>query len=159
MIDNRPILFLDIDGVLLVRRWSGMFDAYELAPHCLEFLEFATARFQCRWLSTRCRHGFLDGSCRAFRSAGAPLDDPRWAVLDLIKPAVWATSKVEAIDPKTAFWWVDDAPTEAERDWLRQHRCEKRLVEIDLERDANTLIRARALLTATLDADRCVGGG
>jgi hypothetical protein len=147
---------MDIDGVFLIRRWSGMFDAFDVAPHCLEFLEFATGRFDCRWLSSRCRQGFLDGSRRAFRAAGAPLDDPRWTVLDLIKPAAWSASKVEAIDPNSDFWWVDDAPTEAERHWLRHHRCEKRLVETNLERDANALIRARTFLTATLNADRCV---
>jgi hypothetical protein len=81
-----PILFLDIDGVLLRRRHSGMFDAYELAPHCLEFLEWATIRFRCRWLSSRCRQGFLDGSHRAFRQAGGSLSDPRWQVLHLLEP-------------------------------------------------------------------------
>ena len=42
MNEARPItlswLFLDIDGVLLRRRQSGMFDGFELAPHWLEFL-------------------------------------------------------------------------------------------------------------------------
>ena len=41
-----PILFLDIDGVLLRRRQSGMFDGYELPRGCLDFLEWATARFR-----------------------------------------------------------------------------------------------------------------
>jgi hypothetical protein len=61
-----PILYLDIDGVLLRRRHTGMFDAYEIAPGCLDFLEWATARFQCRWLSSRCRAGWPDGTRRAF---------------------------------------------------------------------------------------------
>jgi len=84
---------LDIDGVLLQRRRSGMFDTFEVAPGCLEFLEWATARHQCRWLSTRCRQGFPDGSRRAFRLAGVALHEPRWAVLDLIEPAQWSTQK------------------------------------------------------------------
>jgi len=46
------LLCLDIDGVLLRRRHSGMFDGFELAPGCLEFLEWATAQFRCRWLSS-----------------------------------------------------------------------------------------------------------
>jgi hypothetical protein len=45
VIERRSVLFLDIDGVLLVRRWSGMFDTFELAPHCLDFLDWATSRF------------------------------------------------------------------------------------------------------------------
>jgi hypothetical protein len=94
-----PILYLDIDGVLLRRRHSGMFDGFELAVGCLEFLEWATSRFRCRWLSMRCRPGFLDRSRRAFRAAGAPLDDPWWVVLKLIEPAVWSVHKTESIDP------------------------------------------------------------
>jgi hypothetical protein len=43
-----PFLFLDIDGVLLHRRHSGVLDGFELAPHCLEFLELpAKARPRC----------------------------------------------------------------------------------------------------------------
>jgi hypothetical protein len=141
MIDNRPIL----DNVLLARRWSGMFDAFELAPHCLEFLEWTTTRFQCRWLSSRCRQGFLDGSRRAFRSAGAPPDDPRWTVLDLIKPAVWSASKVEAI-PKSNFWWLDDAPGEAERDWLCRHRREDRWILVSADHNPVALVIARSRL-------------
>jgi hypothetical protein len=34
-----------------------MFDAFELAPGCLEFLEMATTRFRCRWLSARSQWG------------------------------------------------------------------------------------------------------
>jgi len=125
MSDELPFLFLDIDGVLLRRRHSGMFDGFELAPHCLDFLEWAMRRFQCRWLSTRCRSGLLDGSRRAFGLAGAPFDDPRWAVLNLIEPATWSVNKTELIDPRSDFWWLDDDPSEHDRDWLRVHDREE----------------------------------
>jgi len=45
MTDNPPLLFLDIDGVMLKRRQWGLLDTFELAPGCLEFLEWATMRF------------------------------------------------------------------------------------------------------------------
>jgi hypothetical protein len=118
MNDDMPWLHIDLDGVCLRRRHSGMFDAFELAPGCLEFLEWATARFRCRWLSTRCRQGWLDGARRAFRLGGASLDQPRWAVLDLIEPTAWMVNKAEAIDPESDFWWLDDDPTEQDRGWL-----------------------------------------
>jgi hypothetical protein len=144
--DNRPLLYLDIDGVLLRRRHSGMFDGFELAPRCLAFLEWATLRFRCRWLSMRCRTGFLDGSRRAFRSAGAPLDDTRWAVLNLIEPAAWSVNKPEAIDPTSDFWWVDDNVSAQDRDWLRAHNREDRLIEISSDRDPDALLHARSVL-------------
>lgn len=144
--NNRTVLYLDLDGVLLRRRGSGMFDAFELAPHCLEFLEWATTRFHCQWLSSRCRLGFLDGSRRAFRSAGAPLDDPRWGVLDLITPALWDTTKTEAIDPASNFYWIDDDPGDAERKWLRQHGHEDRWILVSAGRNPNALWIARSRL-------------
>src|SRR4051794_10391814 len=96
MSDNLPWLYLDIDGVLLKRRQPGLLDAFELAPGCLEFLVWATTWFRCRWLSARCRAGWPDGSRRAFRLAGAALDDRSWAVLDLVERATWTVSKIKA---------------------------------------------------------------
>ena len=135
----RPILFLDIDGVLLRRRQPGVFDAFDLAPGCLEFLEWATARFRCFWLTSRARTGWSDGIRRAFRAAGAVLDEPRWAILDLIEAAPWTAHKCEAIDPKSDFSWVDDAPTPHDRGWLREHGCEDRLIEISTDTNPDAL--------------------
>ena len=35
--NSEPLLYLDIDGVLLRRRNPGIFDGFEIAPGCLEF--------------------------------------------------------------------------------------------------------------------------
>lgn len=137
------LLFIDLDGVLLRRRHSGNFDGFEVAPGCLDFLEWATARFRCRWLSTRCRSNWADGARRAFRLAGASLDEPRWAVLDLIERAAWSANKTDAIDPALDFWWIDADPTERDRDWLWVHNREDRLIEISSDRDPDALLVAR----------------
>jgi hypothetical protein len=141
-----PLLYLDIDGVLLRRRHSGVFDAFEIAPGCLDFLEWATVISRCRWLSSRCRVGWLGGARRAFRHAGARLDDPRWQVLDQIEQAVWNLRKTEAIDPASDFWWVDDDPTEMDRRWLRTHHREDRLIQVSSDRDPAALAVARSIL-------------
>ena len=137
--ESRGILYMDVDGVLLRRRNSGIFDAFELAPHCLEFLEWATAHFRCRWVTSRARTGWPDGIRRAFRSAGAALDDPRWAVLDQIEPAAWTINKSEALNPESEFWWIDDAPSSDDVNWLRVHGCEDRLVKISTDVDPEAL--------------------
>jgi hypothetical protein len=145
----KTILFMDIDGVLLRRRHPGIFDSFELAPGCLEFLGWATARFECRWLSSRCRVGWPDGTRRAFRAAGAPLDNASWTVLDLIEPAAWSVSKTETIDPRSDFWWLGDRPSDDDRAWLRLHGCEERLVEVSS--DPGALLHARSLLSGLWD--------
>jgi hypothetical protein len=64
----------------------------------------ATARFRCFWLTSRARTGWPDGIRRAFRAAGAVLDEPRWAILDLIESAPWDGAQMRSIDPKSDFW-------------------------------------------------------
>jgi hypothetical protein len=148
MADARPLLYLDIDGVCLKRRHRSvsLFDAFELAPGCLDFLIWTTTEFRVRWLSMRCRSD-PDGARRAFHLAGASVaTDQRWAVLDQIEAAAWGTSKVEAIDAASDFWWVDDNPSDDEREWLVRQGVQDRLIEVSSDRDADALVRARAVL-------------
>ena len=145
-INTDPLLYLDIDGTLLRRRQPGIFDAFEIAPGCLDFLEWATARFRCRWLSIRCRNGLPEGARRAFRHAGARLDDPRWAVLDQVETVAWSVNKTDVLNPATDFWWLDDAVTESDRDWLLGHQCADRLIQVMADHDPAALAVARSIL-------------
>jgi hypothetical protein len=56
---ERPILYLDIDGVILRRRLTSarVRDAFEVARHAPEFLHWAVTHFDARWLSSRCELG------------------------------------------------------------------------------------------------------
>ena len=124
-----------------------MFDAFDIAPGCLDFLGWSTTHFACRWLSARCRAGWPEGVKRAFRSAGASLADPKWDVLDLIHSASWKVNKTEAGDPTHDFWWVDDNPSQDDRDWLRRYDRFDRLIEASSDLDPTALHAAKLLLT------------
>jgi hypothetical protein len=66
--------------------------------------------------------------------------------MDQIKSAAWVVSKTEAIDPASDFWWVDDDPTTSDREWLRFHGREDRLIQISSDGDPSILAVARAIL-------------
>ena len=92
-------------------------------------------------LTSRARREWPDGVRRAFRGAGAALHDPRWAILDQIEPATWENNKSDALDPKSEFWWIDDAPSLDDVNWLRVHGCEDRLIKISTDIDPEALMR------------------
>jgi hypothetical protein len=141
-------LYLDLDGVLLRRRpgEARASDAFEVAPGVLEFLEWASQRFQCYWLSSRCRGSDPAEVRRAFRLAGALLgSDRRWAVIERIVPLCWSTSKAVAIDLLADFYWLDD--DETERAALAGHGRGDRLIHVDANEETNALKEARAILS------------
>jgi hypothetical protein len=57
----------------------------------------------------------------------------------LIEPAAWSVNKSEALNPESEFWWIDDAPSEQDRAWLRVHGCESRLIEISTDTYSDAL--------------------
>jgi hypothetical protein len=145
MTSDRPILFLDVDGVLLRRRAGNMRgrDAYEVARHALPFLEWALKNFHVRWLSSRCQGGNAQEVCHAFRYAlGARELPPDWHLLDTIPAARWDRRKVDAIDFLTNFFWVDDNHGEEALAILTAHGRADRAIETNVDRDPDALLRA-----------------
>jgi hypothetical protein len=67
-------------------------------------------------------------------------------VLDLIEPVAWTVRKIEAINPYCDFWWIDDDPTECDRDWLRFHCREDRFIQVSVDHNPGALAVARAIL-------------
>jgi hypothetical protein len=102
MKQNSIKLYLDIDGVLLVKNGS-------LANHTEAFLEWAIDNFECYWLTTRDRRG-LENIILAFKQQ-LPI-----ALINSIRPTQWETLKTEAIDLDSAFYWVDDGLLATERE-------------------------------------------
>ena len=123
--DNKMIkLYLDIDGVLLTKKQTRISD------NCVEFLEYIVGRFDCYWLTTRCK-----GDVNSTLESLSGFFDSRSIVnLKKIKPTSWDSLKTEAIDISEEFYWLDDAPLQAEIDYLKKNGVLNRLFIVDLER-------------------------
>lgn len=84
------ILYLDIDGTLILTNEKHLASKCEIGTGCLEFLQFATLHFECRWLTFHARHGFTNNVSLVFRQAIGvhTLPDDWRIVLDRIQPGV-----------------------------------------------------------------------
>jgi hypothetical protein len=143
------IAFIDIDGVLLRSVNGAVWNAgYELAPHTIEFLEWATSRFECHWLTARDRHGSHEGIILAFQDAlGTSNLSPD--LLDLIlavKPQAWSGIKTSGIDLQSNFLWIDDNPSTSDLLALERAGCLDRWFEVNVDVNPDDLLRAMVLL-------------
>jgi len=132
-------LYLDVDGILLGKDPPGS-PKVVLARHAREFLEFATAHFECSWLTTHCRGDVQPVLEYIRRYAGKDLDD----LLDRILPSQFETLKTEALHGD--FYWVDDCPLAVEVKWLRDRGLADRWICVDTRKRADDhLIAIKAL--------------
>lgn len=142
-------LYLDVDGTLLRRGGHARLRG-DLAPaeYLRDFLEWATARFTCVWLTSRCRDGCDQDLRRAFRQAIGPGDeaDAVDALLARVRPAQWDDYKAQAIDFDGPFLWLDDAPEEESLDVLHQHGTAAAWVAVAVDQRPDDLRRAMAEL-------------
>ena len=140
------VLYLDIDGVLLRRRHTGMFDAFEIAPGCLDFLEWTIARFAavgCRLVAGRVG--------RMEHAVPSTMPARGWTIPG---GECWTSSSRRpgpSIKPKRStrvsdFWWLDDDRTVHDRNWLLAHNREDRLIRASCDVDPDALAVALATL-------------
>lgn len=119
--------YLDIDGTLISKN-------HQPARNLEQFLTSLLGSGDVYWLTTHCR----DGSSAAALNYLAPLlDQATRGLLEDIKPTRWQTLKTEAIDPTQPFIWFDDFLLEVEKEWLREHQCFDRWVEVDLRANSD----------------------
>lgn len=140
--NRRLRLYLDIDGVFLRRApESGRFSSFDVAPGAFEFLAWAVERFDCRWLSSRCRNGKVDGALRAFRLARGSSSELQHLVQS-VPAAAWERQKTDAIAFDADFLWIDDAADESERQTLARHGRLTCLIDLSVDRDPCALRQA-----------------
>lgn len=96
MIGMRPILYLDVDGVLF-----GLYDgAYQLRPRVNSILAQMVEHFEVRWLTSwsfpRLQQMLMLTQCTVSRRT----TEQDWGSAD--------KRKVDAIDMSQDFWWLED---------------------------------------------------
>ena len=144
-------LYLDLDGVILRR--TGRTDLggrtnFEVAPDAMEFLSWATDRFNCYWLTTRSHDGTYDEIERAFRLAipATNLPDKIKKLIRAIRPAPWGKSKVEGIVMSNNFYWLDDDPDQVSVAALEEAGLQNRLFNVSTDQRLDDLERVKKLL-------------
>jgi hypothetical protein len=152
---TRPILYLDVDGVLLGAAGragegqSGLGTA--LARHAEEFLAYCTTQCDCYWLTTHCREGDAGPVMRYLaRYAG----EIALVLAAAVKPTAWCTLKTEVIDPESDFYVVDDGLLQVEQEWLAVHGVRDRWIETDTRIRPDDLKRVLGLLQEKLTPAR-----
>jgi len=133
---NRPILYIDIDGVLLANESN-------LSEGAADFIKYIADNFEVYWLTTHCMHG-----------------DPKWAVeyvnrasdedlspwLNKFKPTTWSLKKTDAIDMAKPFFWFDDDCYSGEKSDLRDNGVFNSWIEMDLQKYNDQLVHELKML-------------
>jgi hypothetical protein len=161
---ERPILYLDVDGVLLrhpdrnqfanereFRDWWAK-NPRGGAPLGVEgFLTWARSEFDCRWLTawTCCGQMPDDMVCELAGYIGVNPDLLR----GMDNPLPWHESKTEGIDwaaheRGVEWYWLDDDARRMEREvrGLDEHRAYNRLIDCDTSKNADSLSYAQEFI-------------
>lgn len=115
-------IYVDIDGVLVTAKETRP------AVHVAEFIEFITENFSCYWLTTHCK----GESRHAISYLQRYLNKDLIEKLSAFQPTNWDTSKMEAIDFSSDFYWLDDCPLQFEKKILEKNNCFSQLIVVNL---------------------------
>jgi hypothetical protein len=89
--------------------------------------------------------------CHAFRYALPARELPAdWRFIEIIPAVRWGTRKIDAIDLSANFFWCDDAHGEEALAILAEHGRADRAIHVNVDRDAEGLLRARQILARAL---------
>ena len=140
---ERPILYLDIDGVLLANEEN-------LAIGAKEFITYAADNFEVYWLTTHCMHGD-SGWAVEYVNRASEEDLTPW--LKKFKPTTWSLKKTEAIDFSKPFLWFDDDCFTEEQRVLREHDVFHSWIEVDLRKYPDQMKHELKLLKSIINSE------
>jgi hypothetical protein len=148
----KPIIYIDVDDTLIryprqeTRAWWNANPHGVAAPGAGDFLTWAVAHCDPRWLTSWCPSGTMDPSIGVPRLAKL-LGIPESTIARIYNPMHWIHSKVEGIDWEMHYagreWaWIEDELPAREIEALRQRRAQRHYSL------CNTSLRPDALITA-----------
>lgn len=139
----KPILYLDIDGVLLANETN-------LSLGALEFVKYAADNFEVYWLTTHCMDGTTAHAIEYLQRATSE-DIRPW--LEKFRPVTWSLKKAEAIDFWKPFLWFDDDCYSGERIDLHSHDVFNSWIEVDLKKYPDQMMHELRLLESIADIE------
>ena len=136
-------LYLDIEGTLIGS------DGHP-AKGAEDFLHYVTDMYECFWLSSHAKTA-EDNPIRRIVTAGFSED----AVIaaSKINSAFWNIHKIEAINLKEDFVWLDDSPSSADFVLLQKNNVFRRLYHIQLATNPYSLCEALEWLMSLEDEE------
>lgn len=137
----RPVLYLDIDGVLLANETN-------LAIGASDFIKYAAENFEVYWLTTHCMDGTVEHAIE-YLQRGTADDLQPW--LKTFRPVTWSIKKTEAIDFSKPFLWFDDDCYSDEKLDLREHGALNSWIEVDLAKYPDQMVHELKLLRSIIE--------
>ena len=118
-------IYLDIDGTLIHEDVKN----YGQPANGLELFLTTIKSHETYWLTTHCRDGNPDKARALLKSVVSPtLHDE----IDKIKPTVWDTQKIEAIDWSREFIWLDNDINQFEQVHFHRTMPGQNVIEMNL---------------------------
>lgn len=136
----KPILYLDIDGVLLANETN-------LSEGAADFIKYAADNFEVYWLTTHCMDGTTEHAVE-YLQRGSAEDLRPW--LEKFKLVTWSVAKTEAIDFTKPFLWFDDDCFSGERMKLNERGVFHSWIEVDLRKYPDQMVHELELLKSII---------
>jgi len=141
MKEHPPILYVDIDGVLLANE-------SHLAEGAAEFIKYIADNFEVYWLTTHCMRGEPEWPVEYVNRASEEDLSP-W--LSKFMPTSWSLKKTDAIDMSKPFLWFDDDCFSGERIDLKENGVYDSWIEVELHKYNDQIVHELKMLKSIIE--------